>query len=483
MFQITTPTTTTTGGAIAGTRDAGPTARRSASVAPSAAAGARGGMVRRGEIRPLILAVLATKPMHGYEVITELEAQSGGRWRPSAGSVYPTLQQLSDEGLVTSEEIDGRRVYALTDEGKAAAAAAPAPPGPMPAGGAATTSASWPARSPRPRCRSSGWARPKPRSRPRRSSSTRAPSCTACSPSDGGDRAATCRPTSGRRRAGRPGLTPPRASRVRENAAIRPSGAAGPRLARATSSRARNSRIASVARSTRSFGSGLSAARRPPGREDQREQHPAQQLRRGLGRQPRIGRPGLREATDDRLLELGPSPCGAAGGAHRRGARAHGGAAHRRPPAAARSPTIASRRSRSSSVPPSCAASSIASWIDAIRCQGDRRVQVGLVGEVVVQRRLRDARRPRDVGHRDVAEAAVPNSVVAAARIRSRPRRGRDLASRRPWASRSTRTMALRVANLGCLGVDTERGLAYTTYRPVSKLATRRLHPRLLTDR
>src|SRR5207342_32985 len=91
--------------------------------------GARGGgQLRRGEIRPLILAVLATKPMHGYEVITELEAQSGGRWRPSAGSIYPTLQQLADEGLVTSEEIDGRRVYALTDEGKAAAAAGPRSP-------------------------------------------------------------------------------------------------------------------------------------------------------------------------------------------------------------------------------------------------------------------------------------------------------------------------------------------------------------------
>lgn len=88
----------------------------------------RGGLVRRGEIRPLILAALATRPMHGYEVITELEAQSGGRWRPSAGSVYPTLQQLADEGLVTGEDLDGRRVYALTDEGKAAAAAAPASP-------------------------------------------------------------------------------------------------------------------------------------------------------------------------------------------------------------------------------------------------------------------------------------------------------------------------------------------------------------------
>lgn len=84
-----------------------------------------GPALRRGGIRPLILAALAQKPMHGYEVIQALEAQSGGRWRPSAGSVYPTLQQLADEGLVTSEEIDGRRTYSLTDAGRAAAAAAP----------------------------------------------------------------------------------------------------------------------------------------------------------------------------------------------------------------------------------------------------------------------------------------------------------------------------------------------------------------------
>jgi len=66
--------------------------------------------------------------MHGYEIIQLLEEQSGGRWRPSAGSVYPILQQLSDEGLVTSEEIDGRRTYTLTDAGRAAAAEAPEPP-------------------------------------------------------------------------------------------------------------------------------------------------------------------------------------------------------------------------------------------------------------------------------------------------------------------------------------------------------------------
>ena len=64
--------------------------------------------------------------MHGYEIIQELEAQSGGRWRPSAGSVYPTLQQLADEGFVTSDDVDGRRTYTLTEEGLAAADANPA---------------------------------------------------------------------------------------------------------------------------------------------------------------------------------------------------------------------------------------------------------------------------------------------------------------------------------------------------------------------
>jgi DNA-binding PadR family transcriptional regulator len=85
------------------------------------------GAIRRGEIRPLILAVLTVKPMHGYEVIQALETRSGGRWRPSAGSVYPTLQLLADEGLVTSAEVDGRRTYTLTDAGRAAATANPRP--------------------------------------------------------------------------------------------------------------------------------------------------------------------------------------------------------------------------------------------------------------------------------------------------------------------------------------------------------------------
>jgi DNA-binding PadR family transcriptional regulator len=59
--------------------------------------------------------------MHGYQVIGELESRTQGRWRPSAGSVYPTLQLLEDEGLLSSEELDGRRTYSLTDAGRQAA--------------------------------------------------------------------------------------------------------------------------------------------------------------------------------------------------------------------------------------------------------------------------------------------------------------------------------------------------------------------------
>jgi DNA-binding PadR family transcriptional regulator len=77
-----------------------------------------GRMARRGDVRTAILVLLAERPMHGYQVIQELEARSGGRWRPSAGSVYPTLQQLEDEGRVRSEELDGRRVFTLTDDGR-----------------------------------------------------------------------------------------------------------------------------------------------------------------------------------------------------------------------------------------------------------------------------------------------------------------------------------------------------------------------------
>jgi DNA-binding PadR family transcriptional regulator len=90
----------------------------------------RGYGVRRGDVKDAILTALATEPMHGYGVIQTLTELSGGRWRPSAGSIYPTLQQLEDEGLVAAEERDGRRVFVLTETGRAAAAEASTRGGP-----------------------------------------------------------------------------------------------------------------------------------------------------------------------------------------------------------------------------------------------------------------------------------------------------------------------------------------------------------------
>jgi DNA-binding PadR family transcriptional regulator len=77
---------------------------------------------RRGDVRAAILALLVEGPMHGYEMIQEITERSGQFWRPSPGSVYPTLQLLADEGLVTSSEGSGsKRRYELTEEGRAAA--------------------------------------------------------------------------------------------------------------------------------------------------------------------------------------------------------------------------------------------------------------------------------------------------------------------------------------------------------------------------
>jgi DNA-binding PadR family transcriptional regulator len=68
-----------------------------------------------------VLAVLAEEPGHGYDVIQRLEEKTGGAWRPSPGSVYPTLQLLEDEGLLRSAERDTKRVYEITEAGRAEA--------------------------------------------------------------------------------------------------------------------------------------------------------------------------------------------------------------------------------------------------------------------------------------------------------------------------------------------------------------------------
>ncbi|HOT24108.1 MAG TPA: PadR family transcriptional regulator [Thermoleophilia bacterium] len=79
------------------------------------------GRARRGTIRAAVLAALAEGPMHGYEVMQRIQEMSGGAWRPSPGSVYPTLQELENAELVRGEQVEGRRVYALTEPGIAEA--------------------------------------------------------------------------------------------------------------------------------------------------------------------------------------------------------------------------------------------------------------------------------------------------------------------------------------------------------------------------
>ena len=81
----------------------------------------------KGDVRSAILVLLAEEPMHGYQLIRQIELRTEGAWKPSAGSIYPTLQLLADEGLVTAEPANDRKVYALTEAGREVAAASVAP--------------------------------------------------------------------------------------------------------------------------------------------------------------------------------------------------------------------------------------------------------------------------------------------------------------------------------------------------------------------
>jgi DNA-binding PadR family transcriptional regulator len=73
---------------------------------------------RRGAAALAVLTLLDERPMHGYELIGELDARSGGRWRPSSGTIYPALSKLEHRGLITSSEVDGKQQYSLTDDGR-----------------------------------------------------------------------------------------------------------------------------------------------------------------------------------------------------------------------------------------------------------------------------------------------------------------------------------------------------------------------------
>ena len=86
--------------------------------------GGRGPRARRGDVRAALLVLLAEEPRNGYGLMQEIERRSEGVWRPSPGSVYPALQQLEDEGLVRSDESNGRKLFHLTDAGREAATAA-----------------------------------------------------------------------------------------------------------------------------------------------------------------------------------------------------------------------------------------------------------------------------------------------------------------------------------------------------------------------
>jgi DNA-binding PadR family transcriptional regulator len=76
------------------------------------------GRRRRGDVRAALLLLLAEEPRNGYQLMQEIEDRSRGRWRPSPGSVYPTLQQLEDEGLIRPVDVEGTKLFELTDAGR-----------------------------------------------------------------------------------------------------------------------------------------------------------------------------------------------------------------------------------------------------------------------------------------------------------------------------------------------------------------------------
>ena len=82
--------------------------------------GGRGrGRAQRGDIRTAIVLLLTDQPMHGYQIMQAMSDRTGGAWQPSPGAIYPTIAQLEDEGLVTTQEEGGRRLVTLTPEGRA----------------------------------------------------------------------------------------------------------------------------------------------------------------------------------------------------------------------------------------------------------------------------------------------------------------------------------------------------------------------------
>src|SRR5919112_228376 len=76
------------------------------------------GRVPRGDVRTAVLLLLAEQPMHGYQLMQAIADRTDGRWRPSPGAIYPTINQLEDEGLITVTSSAGRKLPALTHAGR-----------------------------------------------------------------------------------------------------------------------------------------------------------------------------------------------------------------------------------------------------------------------------------------------------------------------------------------------------------------------------
>lgn len=77
-----------------------------------------GDRARRGDVRAAVLLALEEQPMHGYQLIQEIDERSGGGWHPSPGAIYPALSLLEDEGLVTINLDGGRKMASLTEAGR-----------------------------------------------------------------------------------------------------------------------------------------------------------------------------------------------------------------------------------------------------------------------------------------------------------------------------------------------------------------------------
>ncbi len=104
------------GGPFGGRRERGP-GRRGRGFGPDSPMG-RGRRRGRGDVRTAALLLLLERPMHGYEMILEIRERSGEAWSPSPGAIYPTIQLLTDEGLITTQDQDGKKVSSLTDAGR-----------------------------------------------------------------------------------------------------------------------------------------------------------------------------------------------------------------------------------------------------------------------------------------------------------------------------------------------------------------------------